>query len=168
MDRASDSGSECWGFESLRAYHVGASVISLAPTYFISQSALILLLLLSKSQPLTLGCDLVLGANLAATSSIRFRCSKKEAPAKQVLLFGVPPPARRPHPSAFECSGSAKPPLRNSPLRSEFTPQKRRGPEGPFWARLASMNTAGNYVDIHTLPTSQARIGYKVYPSFFS
>ena len=24
MDRASDSGSECWGFESLRAYHVGA------------------------------------------------------------------------------------------------------------------------------------------------
>lgn len=28
------------------------------------------LLLLSKSQPLTLGCDLVLGANLEATVSI--------------------------------------------------------------------------------------------------
>ena len=52
MDRASDSGSECWGFESLRACHVGASVVSLAPTYFISQSALTPLLLLSKSNPL--------------------------------------------------------------------------------------------------------------------
>ena len=31
-------------------FHVGASVISLAPTYFMSQSALILLLLASKSQ----------------------------------------------------------------------------------------------------------------------
>ena len=123
-----------------------------------------MLLLLSKSQPLTLGCDLVLGANLAATSSIRFRCSKKEAPAKQVLLFWVPPPARRLHPSAFECSGSAKPPLRNSPLPSEFTPQKRRGPEGPFW--VVSMNAAKNYDGIQILPTSQARIGYKVYPSF--
>ena len=52
MDRASDSGSECWGFESLRPYHVGASFVSLAPTYFISQSALTPLLLLSKSNPL--------------------------------------------------------------------------------------------------------------------
>ena len=52
LDRASDSGSECWGFESLRACHVGASVVSLAPTYFISQSALTPLLLLSKSNPL--------------------------------------------------------------------------------------------------------------------
>ena len=38
--------------------HIGASFVSLAPTYFISQSALTPLLLLSKSQPLTLGCDL--------------------------------------------------------------------------------------------------------------
>ena len=42
LDRASDSGSEGWGFESLRAYHVGANVISFAPTFFKSQSALIL------------------------------------------------------------------------------------------------------------------------------
>ena len=34
------------------AHHVGASYISLAPTYFISQSALMPLLLLSKSNPL--------------------------------------------------------------------------------------------------------------------
>ena len=52
MDRASDSGSEGWGFESLPACHVGANVISFAPTFFKSQSARILLLLLSKSQPL--------------------------------------------------------------------------------------------------------------------
>ena len=36
----------------LRAYHVGVSFVSLAPTYFISQSALTPLLLLSKPQPL--------------------------------------------------------------------------------------------------------------------
>ena len=59
MDRASDSGSECWGFESLRAYHVGASFVSLAPTYFISQSTLTPLLLLSNCDPLSLSSQLV-------------------------------------------------------------------------------------------------------------
>ena len=39
--------------------HFGASDISLAPIFYKSQNALILLLLLSKSQPLALGCDLV-------------------------------------------------------------------------------------------------------------
>ena len=34
-------------------------------------------------------------------------------------------------PFELKCSGTAKPPLRNSPLRSEFTPHLRRGPEGP-------------------------------------
>ena len=47
--------------------------------------ALILLLLASKSQPLTLGCDLVLGANQEAAASIPLRCSKIKAPA-----FGAP------------------------------------------------------------------------------
>ena len=46
------------GFESHPLRHVGASYVSLAPTFFKSQSALTPLLLLSKSQPLTLGCDL--------------------------------------------------------------------------------------------------------------
>ena len=41
------------GFDSRLAHHVGANVVSFAPTFFIkSQSAPILLLLLSKSQPL--------------------------------------------------------------------------------------------------------------------
>ena len=40
------------GFESLPLRHVGASFVSLAPTYFISQSALTPLLLLSKPDPL--------------------------------------------------------------------------------------------------------------------
>ena len=41
------------GIYSVAMFHVGASVISLAPTFFFkSQSALILLLLLSKSNPL--------------------------------------------------------------------------------------------------------------------
>ena len=41
-----------------------------------SQSALMPLLLLSKSQPLTLGCDLVSGANLKTAASILLRYSK--------------------------------------------------------------------------------------------
>ena len=36
-------------------------------------------------------------------------------------------------PFELKCSGTAKPPLRNSPLRSEFTPHLRRGPEGPCY-----------------------------------
>jgi len=36
-------------------FHIGASFVSLAPIFYKSQSALILLLLLSKSQPLALG-----------------------------------------------------------------------------------------------------------------
>ncbi len=51
-------GSRGRWFESSHSDHVGASCVSLAPTFFKSQSALTPLLLLSKSQPLTLGCDL--------------------------------------------------------------------------------------------------------------
>ena len=58
-------------FKSGCHLHVGASVISLAPTFFKSQSALILLLLLSKSNPLTLGFDLALGAALQALHFFR-------------------------------------------------------------------------------------------------
>ena len=46
------SGTESLHLESVHAFHVGASCISLAPTFFKSQSALIPLLLLSKSNPL--------------------------------------------------------------------------------------------------------------------
>ena len=51
-------GSRGRWFESSHSDHVGASCVSLAPTFFKSQSALTPLLLLSKSQPLTLGYDL--------------------------------------------------------------------------------------------------------------
>lgn len=40
--------------------------MTLAPTFYKSQSALILLPLLSRSQPLALGCNLVLGSHLEA------------------------------------------------------------------------------------------------------
>ena len=51
LDSASDSDSEGRWFESSRAYHVAASAISLAAT-FLCHRALVLLRLLSKSQPL--------------------------------------------------------------------------------------------------------------------
>ena len=41
MDRASDSGSEGWGFESLPACQLVASVISLATSFFISLQSFI-------------------------------------------------------------------------------------------------------------------------------
>ena len=45
------SGTESLHLESVHAFHVGASCISLAPTFFKSQSALIPLLLLSTREP---------------------------------------------------------------------------------------------------------------------
>ena len=96
------------GIYSVAMFHVGASVISLAPTYFISQSALILLLLLSKSQPLTLGCDLVLGANLAAAASI---------------LVWVPPPKGGFTLRRLQCSGQVNCPCANGlPVQWFFIP----------------------------------------------
>ena len=48
-----------WGFESFSRCHVGANVMSFAPTFlFKIQSALILFLLFSKPNPLSLGFDL--------------------------------------------------------------------------------------------------------------
>ena len=57
-----DLGSRvsAWGFESLQAHHVGASFVSLAPTFFKSQSALTPLLLLFSRDPLTLGSRLMI------------------------------------------------------------------------------------------------------------
>ena len=51
------------------------------------------------------------------------------------LLFWVPLPLVAP-PFGIMMLGRVKPTLRNSPLRSEFTAQKRCGPEGPYqnWA----------------------------------
>ena len=48
------------GFESHYPHHVGASFVSLAPTFFKSQSALIPLLLLFSRDPLALGSRLMM------------------------------------------------------------------------------------------------------------
>ena len=96
MDRASDSGSECWGFESLRAYQVRVdykvypdfSLCSQVRAY--RQSGFVTCTrLLGKGPaaprraPGTPGC--------ASASGV----PTNKAPALQVLLFGVPPPVRR-------------------------------------------------------------------------
>ncbi len=49
-----------WGFESPHRHHVGASFVSLAPTFFKSQSALTPLLLLFSRDPLALGSRLMM------------------------------------------------------------------------------------------------------------
>ena len=69
-------------------FHVGASAISLAPTYFISQSALILLLLLSKPDPFTLGSGLVFGAGLKDVLKTDRTLQKERHAGWRVFLFG--------------------------------------------------------------------------------
>ena len=67
MDRASDSGSECWGFESLRAYHVGAKSALLRRLFMPMAKKTSSARFLAPPFEITtavLGCDLVLGANL--------------------------------------------------------------------------------------------------------
>ena len=73
-----------------------------------SHLALTPLLLLSKSQPLTLGCDLVLGANLAAAASI---------------LVWVPPPKGGFTLRRLQCSGQVNCPCANGlPVQWFFIP----------------------------------------------
>ena len=83
-----------------------------------------------QTGPAALGSVLVLAEDLKGVLET-VHPFQKEGHDKVVsffLDFGgyMPPP-----PFRLKCSGTAKPPLRNSSLSSEFTPQKRRGPEGP-------------------------------------
>ena len=79
LDRASDSGSEGWGFESLQAYHVGASFISLAPTFFQKSERAHAAAPPFQITTASLGCDLVLGANRKIGVSKLFALSTKKA-----------------------------------------------------------------------------------------
>ena len=79
------SGRPC-GFESHYPYHVGASFVSLAPTFFKSQSALTSLLLLSKSNPLRWVSIWLLNAIHAALLII-FRTSYELALYRLLRLF---------------------------------------------------------------------------------
>ena len=61
--------------------------------FFKSQSALMPLLLLSKSQPLTLGCDLVSGANLKTAASILLQYSSSSYAHSAAPCFQIEPAA---------------------------------------------------------------------------
>ena len=61
--------------------------------FFKSQSALMPLLLLSKSQPLTLGCDLVSGANLKTAASILLQYSSSSYAHSAAPRFQIEPAA---------------------------------------------------------------------------
>ena len=90
MDLGSITFVVC-GFESRRPHHVGASYVSLAPTYFISQSALTPLLLLSKSNPLGWASILlaVFGGLFSRSKNIDFSLlvQNKRTRHSRVLLF---------------------------------------------------------------------------------
>lgn len=99
--------------ETVHPFHVGASDISLAPIFYKSQSTLILLLLLSKSQPLMLGCDLGLDANLIDLLEIvhpSFRCHqyhtfcpKSLSPWSAPTVFAAIPDTAKPRAFFFIC-----------------------------------------------------------------
>ena len=72
------------------------------------------------------------------------RTRQKERHAeKRVFLFGSGGFKAASTLRRLKCSGSAKPPLRNSSLRSQFTPHSRRGPEGPFAYLAAASKVFG-------------------------
>ena len=69
-------------------HHVGASFVSLAPIFFKNQIALTPLLLLSKSQPLTLGCDLALASPWVNASIVLGLHTSEQSPlCSDVILF---------------------------------------------------------------------------------
>ena len=99
-------GSE---FEPRRPLHVGASYVSLAPTFFKSQSALTPLLLLSKPDPLSLGFNFVL-LEFISTNAIRAPVPKRKDTLKACLSFLGFSRRRRPPPLELpsldlKCSG---------------------------------------------------------------
>ena len=69
------------GIYSVAMFHVGASCVSLAPTFFKSQSALTPPLLLSKPDPLWLGSGLVflLYCKVRFAPAYFFACGFKKA-----------------------------------------------------------------------------------------
>ena len=132
LDRALDSDSKGRTFESCRAYHVGASFISLAPTFFKKSERTHSAAPPFQAANAPLVCGLMRWG-FGLVHLFRQHSSTKKVPTKVVTsLLGsahfIRSTLRR-----FQCSGSAKPPLRNLFCGAKrFTAHKRRRPEGRF------------------------------------
>ena len=116
MDRASDSGSECWGFESLRAYQARIDC-KVCPSFFLSVTFAAVANQASCFALAFLGRDPQRpGVPPAHRASLRLRAyQNKRHDQRSCLLFCVPAAIGGLHPPVIQMLGAAKPPLRNSP-----------------------------------------------------
>ena len=116
MDRASDSGSECWGFESLRAYQARIDC-KVYPSFFLSVTFAAVANQASCFALAFLGRDPQRpGVPPAHRASLRLRAyQNKRHDQRSCLLFWVPAAIGGLHPPVIQMLGAAKPPLRNSP-----------------------------------------------------
>ena len=80
---------------------------------------------------------------------------KERHAVKRVFLFGFRRPKAASTLRRLHMLGASELPLRNSPLRSEFTPHSRRGPEGPFCGSSSIYTLRTRHKSNHTV-----RCGY--------
>ena len=81
---------------------------------------------------------------------------KRKDIRKDVLSFWVPPPKGRLHPSVFQCSGPAKPPLRHSRPQAGNLRATRRAAQKGRWVVLLQQSCRSQ-ISILTVPFKTKR-----------
>ena len=81
----------------------------------------------------------------------------KTSAFSRCLSFWVPPPEGRLHPSAFKCSGSAEPPLRNSrPVAGNLRATRRAAQKGR--GAILPQGSRQSKISILTIPSTKKDI----------
>ena len=81
---------------------------------------------------------------------------RKTSAFSRCLSFWVLPPEGRLHPSAFQCSGSAEPPLRNSRPQAGNLRATRRAAQKGRWA-VFLLTVSKMKISILTVPSSSSQ-----------
>ena len=101
------------------------------------------------------------GVPPAHRASLRLRAHQKEGhDLRSCPSFWVPAASGRLHPSVFECSGSAKPPLRNSRPAAGNLRATRRAAQTGRWAVLLQQSCPSK-ISILTVPSTSSRTSYR-------
>ena len=87
--------------------------------------------------------------------------TKKKDTLKACLSFWVPPPGGRLHPSVFQCSGPAEPPLRNSRPQAGNLRATRRAAQKGRWAILPQ-RSCQSQISILTAPSCSPQAAYRL------
>ena len=87
--------------------------------------------------------------------------TKKKDTLLACLSFWVPPPGGRLHPSVFQCSGSAEPPLRNSrPQAGNLRATRRAAQKGR--GAILPQRSRQFKISILTVPSSSSQAAYRL------